>query len=118
MQFATGSSDGQHSAAEMKKEPMPVLTAEANRLKAVYMSPEQERISYLERKLIELMKALENEKSENERLTAALDERDDMLSESRTELIQAYETSMQIRADMLELLQYYTMTQKSETPED
>ncbi|KAF1777594.1 hypothetical protein JG687_00003363 [Phytophthora cactorum] len=105
MSLTTGDSNGQHSATEMEKKATPVLTAEANRLCAVYRSPEQERVNYLEGRLIELMKELENEKSENERLTAALDERDDLLSESRTELIQAYQTSMQIRADMLELLQ-------------
>ncbi|KAG6970066.1 hypothetical protein JG688_00005045 [Phytophthora aleatoria] len=105
MSLTTGDANGQHSATEMEKKATPVLTAEANCLCAVYRSPEQERVNYLEGRLIELMKELENEKSENERLTAALDERDDLLSESRTELIQAYETSMQIRADMLELLQ-------------
>ncbi|KAK1946528.1 hypothetical protein P3T76_002081 [Phytophthora citrophthora] len=51
------------------------------------------------------MTEIESVRADNERMTIALDERDDQLSKSRAELIQAYKTSIQIRADMLDLLQ-------------
>ncbi|KAG7390911.1 hypothetical protein PHYPSEUDO_006395 [Phytophthora pseudosyringae] len=121
---STRNLDGQHSTLTLGSNASSTLNAQINRLSAVYGSPEQERINYLEGRLVELMKQLEDEKTKTERLSAALDERDDQLSECRTELIQAYETSMQTRADMLVLLQKLQRhdtskeTQEADTSED
>ncbi|TDH66227.1 hypothetical protein CCR75_005860 [Bremia lactucae] len=92
----------------MKKElsTASAFTAElSHRLSAIYQSPAQERIHYLEGRLVELMEELKSLKTKNKHLNFEVDKRDNLISKCRNDLIRAYETSMQTRADMLELLQ-------------
>ncbi|KAG1710250.1 hypothetical protein DVH05_017255 [Phytophthora capsici] len=99
--------DAQRNLVQIKPKIGSVVSADAKRLHAVYRSQGQERVNYLEARLVEVLTEMESVRADNERLTSSLDERDDQLSECRAELIQAYKTSMQIRADMLDLLQKF-----------
>ncbi|CEG40416.1 uncharacterized protein PHALS_10617 [Plasmopara halstedii] len=103
MLFRTQSSDNRNKASQIGiKTPVVELY---QRFNSVYQSPVQERIHYLEGKLVELLREIKGIKTDNKRLRADLEEREIQLSKCRSDLILSYETSMQTRGDMLELLE-------------